>query len=275
MLAAVVAGSLGLTVCDRIVDPPLPSDAEQFSPPAVYSTWWNMTQACSGLTGSLAAVTWYKASEPLTNPVTGEAVNGYWTSRSNRIVLVTTAIMNGGLVRHEMLHAMLQSGGHPRQQFLGKCGGTFICVRGCIRDAGPYSQPPEAPIHVRADSFEITLDVEPGNPTPAYDAGFFSITVLAHNPTTHWATVAPLSSGFDTTRTFSFDVLGLTGELSRDEMALDPSERIFAPGETKRHVFDLMIGDDAFGNQLPNGSYTVRGAYSDHWTDYSSFVIGP
>jgi hypothetical protein len=276
-IAAVAAGSFALTVCDRAVDPPqlLPPDAEQFSPPAVYSTWWNMTQACSGLSGSLAGVTWYKTTQPLHDPRTEEVLGGYWISGSNQIVLLSTAMLYGPLVRHEMLHALLRGGGHPRNQFLGKCAGTVSCSDACIADAGPYPQPPEQPVQVRSDLFDITVDVEPGNPTSAHDGGHFSITVTAHNPSTHWATAAPLASDFDATRTFSFDVVGQTGGQSRNEMAMDPSQRIFAPGETKKFVFDFVIGDDAFANQLSPGNYAVRGAFSDHWSGYSSFVIGP
>jgi len=257
------------------VDAPLPSDAEEFFPPAVYTTWWSMTQACSGLSGSMEAVTWYKTTQALHDPQTGEVLGGYWTSGSNRIVLLTTAMLYGPLVRHEMLHALLRGRGHPRNQFLGKCGGTVGCLDACILDAGPYPPPPEQPIQVRSDLFDITVVVEPGNPTSAHDGGFFTITVTAHNPTTHWATAAPLSSDFDPARTFAFDVVGANGGQSRDEVALDPSERIFAPGETKKHVFDFVIGDAPFANQIPPGDYTVRGAFSDHWSGGSSFVIGP
>jgi hypothetical protein len=277
IIAGVVAGSFALTVCGRAVDPPqlLPPDAEQFSPPAVYSTWWNMTQACSGLSGSLAGVTWYKTTQPLHDPRTEEVLGGYWISGSNQIVLLTTAMLYGPLVRHEMLHALLQGKGHPRNQFLGKCEGIVSCSEACIADAGPYPQPPEQPMQVRADLFDVTVDVEPGNPTFARDGGHFSITVTAHNPTAHWATATPLSSNFDPARTFAFDVRGATGGLSSGDEATDPSERIFAPGETKKHVFDFVIGDDAFANQLLPGNYTVRGAFSDYWSDWSSFVIGP
>ena len=277
IIAGVVAGSLALSVCDRAVDPPqlLPPDAEQFSPPAVYSTWWNMTQACSGLSGSLADVTWYKTTQPLHDPRTEEVLGGYWISGSNSIVILTTAMLYGPLVRHEMLHALLRGRGHPRNQFLGNCAGTVSCSGACIADAGRYPQPPESPIQVRADLFDVTVKVEPANPTFAQDGGHFTITVTAHNPTTHWATATPLSSDFDGARTFAFEVLGPTGGVSSGEEATDPSERIFAPGETKKHVFDFAIGDDAFGNQLLPGNYTVRGAFSDHWGEYSPFVVGP
>jgi hypothetical protein len=72
-IAAIVAGSLGLGACEGLLAP-LPSDAEEFSPPAVYSTWWKMTEACSGQTGSLGAITWYKTDKALRDPRTGELI---------------------------------------------------------------------------------------------------------------------------------------------------------------------------------------------------------
>jgi hypothetical protein len=274
LVAAVMAASLGVAACGGSVDAPLPSDAEQFVPPAVYATWWNMTRACSGLTGSLEAVTWYKTSTPQYDPRTGERVIGRWTAGSNSITMAADAILRGGAVRHEMLHALMAKAGHPRSEFLDNCGGTVDCANACILDAGAYPAPPETPLHVRADAMDISVDIEPRNPAAAVDGGFFTITVLARNPSTHWASVAPIFAETDTMRTFSFLVSGTAG-MTTGLIALDPSERIFAPGETKRLVFDFRVGDDAFSQQLPAGSYAVRGAYSDFWSSDSSFVIGP
>ena len=107
-MLALATTPLGLNGCDRLVDPKLPSDAELFTPPPVYSTWWRMTEACSGLSGSLDAVTWYKTDEVVHDVRTGEVVAGYWTAGSNSIVLTSTVMLDGGTVRHEMLHALLQ-----------------------------------------------------------------------------------------------------------------------------------------------------------------------
>jgi hypothetical protein len=274
LIAPMVAAFLGVAACggDGIVDPPLPSDAQQFSPPAVYSTWWSMTQACSRLTGSLQAVTWYKTDQVVHDVSSGDVVLGYWLASGNRVVLTTASVTDGGTVRHEMLHALLQAKGHPRSQFLGKCAGTVPCQEPCISDAGPYPTPPEVPIHLTGASIDLTVDVEPRNPTSAQDGGFFTITVLAHNSSTHWATVTPALAQDDTSRTFSFDV---RNAITLSDVALDPSERIFAPGETKRQVYDFAIGDSPFGNQLLPGNYTVRGGFSDYWSADSTFVIGP
>jgi hypothetical protein len=282
LIAPVIAAILGLAACDRLVglvDPMFPSDAQQFSPPAVYSTWWNMTQACSGLTGSLGAVTWFKTTQALRDSRTGEPAGGYWNSFTNRIVLTTAAVLDGRSVRHEMLHSLLRKGGHPRNQFLGKCAGSVVCQGACIRDAGPYSQPSETPIHVPGDSIDITLDIEPRNPNSAHDGGFFSLTVLVRNRSIHWVTVPSYYSqvfpGYDSTRTFEIDVRGPTGGISVPETRFDPSEWIFAPGETKRQVFDFAMGNDLRAFKLPPGNYIARGGYSDYWSTYSTFGIGP
>jgi hypothetical protein len=264
------------------VDPQFPSDAEEFSPPAVYSTWWKMTEACSGMTGSLGAITWFRTSQALHAFPSGDPIGGYWSPVANRIVLTNDIVLDGGSVRHEMLHALVRKGGHPRNQFLGKCLGTVACQGGCLQDAGSYRQPPETPIHVTGDSLAITVDIEPRNPTSAHDGGFFSMTVMVRNCSTHWVTVPSASSlyfpgytGPDSTRTFEYDVRGPSGGASGGEVRLDPSEWIFAPGETKRQVFDFGIGNDLFARKFPPGNYIARGGYSDYKSADSTFVIGP
>ncbi|HJQ12002.1 MAG TPA: hypothetical protein VJ840_13315 [Gemmatimonadaceae bacterium] len=277
----VVVMVLGLTACDmhRLVDPVLPTDAKEFSPPSVYSTWWNMTQACSGSTGSLGAVTWFKTDKPLHNSETGESINGYWSASSNRIVLTTSAMLDGGIVRHEMLHALVRKPGHPRDQFLGKCAGTVNCLGSCILDAGSYQWPSESPIPVKGDSLDITLDIEPRNPDSAHDGGFFSITVFARNRSTHWITVpnyyAQFFPGLNDTKTFGFVVVGPAGKTEGAEIGFDPSEKVFAPGETKKHVFDFSIGNDFAAHKIPPGSYLVRVGYAYWMSGDSTLVIGP
>lgn len=274
LLLLVCVAAPVFVACSDAVAPALPPDAEVFSPPPVYSTWWKMTEACSALTGSLGAVTWYQTTQVVHDTHTGDVIAGYWVSGSNRIVLTSSVMMDGGIVRHEMLHALLQRGGHPRGQFLGNCAGTVDCEEACVADAGPYPTPPESPIAVGADGIEITLDVEPNTPTRAIDEGRFSLTVSARNKSAHWVTVSP-PAGVDAQRTFSFDVNSANSALADDRRAIDPSQKIFAPNETKRQVFDLVIGDYPFTNQLIPGDYTGRGGFAGWWTADNSFVIAP
>lgn len=266
---------LALTVCESSTAPPLPADAEEFAPPPVYSTWWVMTQSCSGLSGSLAAVTWYRTEEVVYDTHSGDVIAGYWVPGSNRVVLNANVMMDGQTVRHEMLHALRQKGGHPRDQFLGKCAGVVDCEDACVADAGPYPTPPETPLHVSGDGIELTLDVEPNTPTHAVDEGRFSITVMVHNKSTHWVSVTPASSTVPANQTFSVDAQGANSAITRDELAIDPSQTTFAPGETKRHVFDLVIGDYPFGNQLIPGDYIARGGFAGWWSSDNAFAINP
>ena len=284
LVLPVVAGILSLTACDRIlgvIDPNFPSDAQEFSPPPVYATWWNMVRVCSATTGSLDGVKWFKTSQRLHDFRTGEELGGYWFSLGNRIVLTTPYLLEGSVVRHEMLHSLLGGGGHPRAQFLGNCAGTVHCQGRCIDDAGPYPQPPESPTHLRGDSLDITLDIEPRNPSSAQAGGFFSVTVMVRNPSTRWVAVPNYFSQYfpdiDSTKTFEFEVRGPQGGTGRGEIGLDPSEMIFAPGEIKKQVFDFSIGNrlGALEHTLPPGNYTARGGYANWMSSYSPFVIGP
>ena len=274
-IGLIVSAQLIVLACSDATAPAkLPADAQQFSPPPVYNTWWQMTQACSGLTGSIGAVTWYQTAQEVTDTRSGDVIAGYWIPVTNQIVLNTLVMMDGQTVRHEMLHALRQKSGHPRDQFLNKCGGVVDCQDACVADAGPYPTPPQTPLHVDNGSIELTLDIEPQTPTRSIDGGRFSITVLTHNKTAQWITVTP-AAAVAANQTFSIDVHGANGATARDELGLDPSQTIFAPGETKRHVFDFVIGDYPFGNQLLPGDYVVRGAFAGYWSADTPFVISP
>ena len=119
-LASLVALS-----CQMPTDPPLPGDAIRFTPPPVYAQWWALTEECSGINRSLDAVQFYLIPNASTIPdnTYGE-VAAYWSPASNRIVLADFYEMQGQLVRHEMLHALLRASGHPPAYFQGRCAGV-------------------------------------------------------------------------------------------------------------------------------------------------------
>ena len=233
-----------------------------------------MTQACSSLTGSLAAISWYQTSQVVYDTKSGDVIAGYWLPESNRIVLTSSVMLDGGIVRHEMLHALIRKGGHPRSQFLNNCGGTVACEEPCVASAGPYPTPPASPIVVTGDSIEITLTVDPRAPAKQIDDGRFSVTVFARSKSAHWITIAP-AAGSDALQTFSIDVEGANGYTTSSKRIIDQSQTIFAPHETKRQVFDLVVGDYPIAHQLLPGDYTARGAFAGWWSSDSSFVIAP
>lgn len=126
-----------------------PPNAQRFAPPAIYARWWGMTDACSGACGDFSAVSWYHVPG-YGFKSDGQLVSGLWESRDNRIVIADTSLDDGSVVRHEMLHALVRGGGHPRAQFLGGCAALVACAephvaRGHGRPAGTVDGPPSFP----------------------------------------------------------------------------------------------------------------------------------
>jgi hypothetical protein len=269
---ALVAVSGLLGACSHIVDPPLPPGAVPFSPAAVYARWWAMTEACSGATGSLAAVSWFETAGLLRDPDTGKIIDGYWSSATNRIVLSADAKLDGGVVRHEMLHALIRQAGHSRAQFLGRCAGVVSCSIACVGDAG--SPPPAAPgtTHVLPATLTIGLSVEPAAPTSTQEDGFFTITVTATNPASHPVEVLlPLPA--QPPKTFAVNMTGPTGGVTDIAVELDLSAVTFAAGETKQQVFDYVVGQQGGPNTRAPGTYTVIGSYGGKETAPISVVL--
>ncbi len=98
------------------------SKAVRVEPSAQYITWWNELEACSGLTGDVRAVAFYVIPSVTTVQVGSETYWGYWIKEGDRIVLAGAWTANEKLVKHEEMHALLQSALHPQAYFNGPCG---------------------------------------------------------------------------------------------------------------------------------------------------------
>jgi hypothetical protein len=177
----VIAVGLFLNGCTRIVDPPLDLTAIEFSPPPVYTRWWKMTEACSGRSGSLAAVTWYQIPGNTSLGPSEDLPHANWSAGSNRIVLAEESVLDGSLVRHEMLHALRQTSGHARSDFLERCGGVVRCSAACIADAGSPPRIDPATVAVTAKELAVAFEIIPTRPSALEDSGVFSVIVKATN----------------------------------------------------------------------------------------------
>jgi hypothetical protein len=270
--AAALVAVLGS--CRTITAPERPAGAIELTPPAIYARWWAMTEACSGVTGDFNDISWFTVPGAASFDRDGTQVLGYWTNAGNQIVLAGNASLSGGNVRHEMLHALLRGGGHPRSQFLGRCAGAVDCGAGCIADAGPPPLADATISPVTATSLDVTLDVVPVKPSSALDGGFFTVTVSVRNTATR-PVLAKLTATNERARSFQFDLRGPSGGLIGTELVLDPSTVTFAAGETKRQLFDFSIGNNLPARRLPPGTYTIMGAYGSHWTAAAPVVVGP
>ena len=268
-----IAGGIA---CVHLTDPPLPVDAEQFTPPPVYARWWSMVESCSGIKGSLDAIQWYAAPGPLVNPEDPDAlINGYWSAASNRIVLDLNHTINGRVVRHGMLHALIRIQGHPRGAFLDRCGGIVSCGATCVRDAGDAPTPGSSVMRVNPSALEVTGEVSQLAAGAATGGSLATFTVSAHNPLPYPVVVLlPPRPGGDVRRSFTYDIRESSGEgVSSRDLALDPAITFFNPGETKRAVLDFLVlptdsppqtrvpGLGENGIALSPGIYTFRGDY--------------
>jgi hypothetical protein len=131
---------LGLAVSScGLWESDFPDSAVLFTPPPQWRVWWEVLESCSGHRGRFDDVTWFKA--PF-GDITWEGRVAYaiWYAAGNRIAL-SRDLETDALVRHEMLHAVLQDGSHPDLYFQDRCGDVVLCGRDC-----PIQRAPPDPI---------------------------------------------------------------------------------------------------------------------------------
>lgn len=122
--------------CSDILGLDLPNGSIELVPiPAEYEQWWTLTQRCSGLHRDFSKVRWYTTPGAKTIQDRDDA-RGIYIRGRGQIVLADGQERDGYLVRHEMLHALHGSGGHPRRLFLEQCGGIVSCGETCQSEAG-------------------------------------------------------------------------------------------------------------------------------------------
>ena len=257
MLLAWFVASCG----DNIVDPDLPAGAVRFTPPSFYSTWWEMTKACSGRSGSLDEVEWYVVPAGVRLELDGESVSAYWSAGSNQIVLSEPVRDDGQVVRHEMLHAMLGSKGHSRREFLENCAGYVSCTSKCVDDAGPAPIVPATVPRVDPSALEVTSIVTPIPVRSGVNEGHFTVTVRARNPASNAVVVVLPDASNPLPVSFRCQLLGPSGEMEA-AFVRDPGATSFAAGETKVHVFDFFVDDQGVQpRHIFPGLYGVRASY--------------
>ncbi|HEY4132178.1 MAG TPA: hypothetical protein VGM50_16335 [Gemmatimonadaceae bacterium] len=249
---------VALLSCRSLVDPPLPPNTLALTPPSVYSTWWNIVQSCSGISGRMADIKWYQVQNTTFINADGKVATGYWSSVSNQIVLASGSVLDGGTVRHEMLHALVRSPGHPRSAFLDKCAGIVDCSADCASDAGPlphFNGP-----SILADSIQVSFRLDPASPAASVNDATFMVTITATNPTGDSVSVI-LDPINPTRRPYTALVSGTFGARTFQVLLDDSSLVRFAPHQTKQHIFDFVIGGDTAMRTFLPGSYNVSLAY--------------
>lgn len=244
---------------------PLPRGAVRFDPPAVYEWWWSVTESCSRLTGSMRDVTFYVVPGVATIPLSdGQRVAGRWDETLNRIVLAGNAQYEGDLVRHEMLHALVRHGDHPREMFIRRCAGEVVCISYCLSAGGPPLPPDPSAVHAPPATLRVSVDVTPAQPQTAFMDGHFMMVITARNETSRALIIdLPPSGDPGPPGSFGYRIEGNGGTRSYDMRADAPEVARFAPGEVKRFIFDLRNRDGGTRYDLPPGTYRFDGIFGD------------
>jgi hypothetical protein len=270
------AAAVVLASCALLSDSTLPSGSQRFTPPPAYATWWSQVEQCSGRTGSYAAVSWFQIPGADQFTVNGETWDGNWSPIGNRVVLAGNLVTSGSLVRHEMLHALLGTGGHPRSAFLGACAGVVDCSSSCVAEAGSAPPPDPAWITVPPESLQVGATVTPVRPSSAVNGGAFAMTITVTNASSHGVVVAlPPSGDAGPPGSFSWEATYPSRTAWYDERAWDASVTYFAPGETKRMIFDFFVNGPSGYNGLPPGAVSFRYRFGEDWQGPLAITVDP
>ena len=242
---------------------PFPDGAVAFDAPAVYAQWWSLTEQCSGLTGDFSKIRWYVVPDVADLPFNGESsVGGIWYPQGNRIVLASEQQLAGDLVRHEMLHALLKTGGHPRTAFVNHCEGTVVCFNECL---GPVPPPDPHADSIPPSALQIQINVTPAAPSSEVNDGNFMMIVSVTNtaPSPVIAKLPP-SSDAGPPVAYSYDISGSSGRAFFSLPTDYPEMARFSSHQTKHFIFDFHIVPVATDNryEVSPGTYTFTGGFA-------------
>jgi hypothetical protein len=100
----------------------LPSGAVPIAAPADYTAWFARTELCSGLSGRLDQIEWYVVPGVETFATVAGPKVGMWEKSGSkaRIILAGRFSDHEMVVRHEMLHHLLDREGHPANYFVDR-----------------------------------------------------------------------------------------------------------------------------------------------------------
>lgn len=100
-----------------------PTGDRPFDPPPEFREWFARTEACSGRTGDFDRIRWYVVDGE-SFPCPGGRCVGRWND-NHHIYLASAYAGSELVVRHEMLHDLLNRGGHPDPPFGNPCPLTW------------------------------------------------------------------------------------------------------------------------------------------------------
>jgi hypothetical protein len=108
-------------------DEALPDGAMPIAAPAAYRAWFDRTESCSNLRGRFDQIQWYVVPAVETFPTAAGPKVGMWekSGGSARVIIAGRYVDHEMVVRHEMLHHLLDREGHPAEYFVQRCRLTW------------------------------------------------------------------------------------------------------------------------------------------------------
>lgn len=261
---------MSTAACALGTEPPFPDGAARLEPPAPYRLWWALAEQCSGVAAPFESVAWYHVPGAEALTIEGRTYHGIWYATGNRIVLAGGAVHRATLVRHEMLHALLQTGGHPAEQFSVRCAGYVACGGQCAAAAAAGAIDPDPPGAVSGAQTVASTDLAhraqlfPAAPSVAQSGGWVALVLEARNPSNEAVSVrlTPVAPGQHAAATFGWAV----GGRNQGYAFVWDTLLAFGPGATRRHVEDI---------RLPEGEYAVSALFNTDTVATLPLHVGP
>ena len=244
--------------CGKRITEPLPEiGALEIAPLPQYALWWDLAQSCSGLRRDMSEIRWLTDPSSSRRTIEGGAdtVVGEWYAGTSSIVLTREFLSDPGVVRHEMLHALLRDAGHPGRVFRDGCAGYVVCAGSCGRSVGAVPDAPADAPRMPVDSLTVRQTLAPARITLRDGDAWFALVVEATNPRPYpvWVRLQPFPGRPGVARTFGYATSETShqSELPRDSIS-------FGAGETKRYVFDLTVKQYLAESRTP----VIRGFFN-------------
>ena len=223
----------------------MPRDAVPMAAPPQYALWWRLTERCADRVLDPEQVSWYVV--PGAEDLGRADIQGQYFPLSRRIVLAGRYVQNALLVRHEMLHAIVSTTGHPAEDFQQRCGGVVACDLKCLSEGGALPLPDTTGPIVRPVDLDVTARVDSTRPSLARDSGWVALTIAIRNPRTTAVRIrlTPLQPGYFASATYGYwdgrcDA-PLVGGSSYSYV--EDSTIVLGAGETRRKVYDFQVWD--------------------------------
>jgi hypothetical protein len=92
-----------------------PINARPLDPPSIYLEWWDEVERCTGVEARFDRINWFETDEIIDRDL-GSSHPGVWQP-PHSIFIAHRHLYGRSIVKHEMIHDLLQTGDHSDPLF--------------------------------------------------------------------------------------------------------------------------------------------------------------